>query len=249
MKHSVIFWLEAERGFAAWIVVGIIALLGVGGWGLSKTKLFHGESKRAETSTQTTENLIKATDNQGAAAAAYVATIGATNSGAPESKEKQAIAGLVPVALSFLPAPDPNKLLEAEKLKNAYLSGQLSLANSLTASAISEAATARKETLKAISAKRASDLALEEAAAEARGAEQQAFWLMLIAGAIAILYIWTKLSHVSPLALSAAVKDMRSGTGEPNPAIAAIDSVTSPFQQANVALMHWLRTKLDKLKS
>lgn len=241
--------MKSNQGFAAWVVIGVCALLGVGAFGLSKTKLFHGESKRAETSTQTTENLIKATDNQGAAAAAYVATIGATNAGAPDSKEKTAIAGLVPVALSYLPAPDPAKLLEAEKLKNAYLTGQLTLANSLTASALSDAATARKETLRAISAKRASDLALEEAAAEARGAEQQAFWLILAVVAALGLYVYTKLTHASPWALAKAVNDMRQGTGETNPSIAALDGATTPLQQFMIRSHAWLANKIDKVTS
>ena len=131
-----------------------------GGW-------FSGESKRAKESTKTTTALIGAQDNAGASAAAYVATMGGVVATLPESKERAFLSQAGTIALSYLPAPDPKKLLEAEQLKNAFLSGQLELANTLTANALQDSGKARQALARAISAKRASDLALEEAAAEA----------------------------------------------------------------------------------
>lgn len=240
---------KSQRGEVTLIVLLAVLVLGGGAWGLSKTKWFHGDSKRAKTSTETTDALLAAKDKQAAVAAASVVKIGEANTTAPESPNKVFIGREVPVALASLPPPDAEALLAAERRKAAILEGRLIEADKLYGEAMKSAAQYQQEAARAIAAKRASDLALEQAAGEARGAEQQAFWFMLIAGAAVALYVWTKLSHISPLSLSAAVRDIREGTGETNPAIAALDSNTTPFQQLNVALMHWARKKLDKLKS
>lgn len=237
------------RGLAFLPVLAIVALVGVVGLGVSKTKLFHGESKRADASTKTTEELLAAQNAQGAAAAAYVQTLGEVASTLPESRERDYLGRASGIALSYLPKPDPQKIIEAQSLKIAVLSGQLELANKLTGDALNRAEQADRRTAQAISGKRASDLALQESAAEARGAEQQTFWFMLIAGAALLLYIWVKLSHISPLTLSSVVHDIRTGTSESNPAIAALDSATTPFQQANTKLMTWLRGKFAKVTS
>jgi hypothetical protein len=239
----------SQRGEATLLILLAVVLLGGGAFGLSKTKWFHGESKRAKSSTETTAALVSTTEAQGAAAAAVLTKIGEANTTAPDSRERDFIARAVPIGLGFLPAPDPQKLLELERLKVAVLTGQLATATTLNDNLLADGAKLRRDYAAALAAKRASDLALEQAAAEARGAEQQAFWLTCIAAAAAALYLWTKLSHVSPLSLSAAVRDLREGTTEPNAAIAAIDANVTPFQQANVALNHWLRRKFTKIFS
>lgn len=236
-----------EGGSVSLIVVLALALLGGGAYASKRFGWFDQRTKEAQTSQKTTDQLVKATDNQGGAAAAYVATIGATNAQAPDSKEKTAIAGLVPIALSYLPEPDPKKLLEAEKLKNAYLTGQLTLASNLTASALSEAAEARKETLKALTAKRASDEALLESAKEANEANADRFLFMIVAGAAGVLYLWTKLTHISPGQLSNIVSDIRKGANETNTALQAIDVHSAPLQQMVTRANVWLSDKLTKL--
>ncbi len=237
------------RGAATLLIVGIIALLGVGGWGLSKTKLFHGESKRADESAKTTAELLAAQNAQGAAAAAYVQTMGDVAATLPESRERDFLGRAGGIALSYLPKPDPQKVIEAQALKIAVLSGQLELANKLTGDALTRAEQADRRTSQAISSKRASDLALQEAAAETRGAEQQAFWLMLVAIAAGVLWVYNKLTHLSPGALATAVADIRNGTGEQNSAIAALDGVTTPTQQMMVRANVWTKSKLAKLFS
>jgi hypothetical protein len=237
------------RGEGTLAIFVILGLLGLGGWGLSKTKWFHGESKRATASTETTATLDAAHVDQQAKASATFQKIGETNAEAPESPQKRVIARFVPIGLGLTGAPDPAFLLELEKLKVAELTGKLAQADKISATLLQDAAQMRQDYAKALAAKRAADLAHEQAAAEARGAEQQAFWLMLVAGAAAVLYVWTKLSHVSPLSLSAAVRDLREGTTEPNAAIASLDANLTPFQQGNVALSHWVRRKLSKLSS
>ena len=71
----------------------------------------------------------------------------------------------------------------------------------------------------------------------------------MVAGAAGLLYLWTKLSHVSPVSLSRFVEDHRNGTAEADPAIAALDGAITPFQQANIALTAWGRRKLAKIFS
>jgi len=237
--------LRSVHGEAATIVLLVLVLIGGGAWGLSKTKWFHRESQRAATSTQTTQQLVTTSDDRSAKAAAVLQKIGETNAEAPASPQQRVIARFVPIGLSFTAAPDPAFLLELEKLKVAELTGKLAQADKLTSAIMTDSAKLRRDYAAALAAKRASDLALEQAAAETRGAEQQAFWLTLVALAAGALYLWTKLSHISPMSLSAAVHDLRTGTTEPNAAIAAIDANVTPFQQMNVALMAWLRRKLN----
>lgn len=235
-------------GFAWLPVLLVIALIG-SGYGAVKGGWFSGESKRAKTSTQTTQDLVSAEAAPGASAAAYVQEMTTVAATLPESKEKAFLGRAGSIALSYLPAPDPVKLLEAERLKNAFLSGQLELANTLTANALQDAGAMQKKLTQAIAAKRASDMALEEAAAEARGANENKFWLMLVAAAGVALYLYTKLTHVSPGSLARIVADIRGGTVETNPALQSIDALTTPVQQWMTRGNVWFNAKLAKLFS
>jgi hypothetical protein len=239
--------MKTNRGDVSLIVLLAVVLLGGGAWGLSKTKFFSKRSQQAETSKETTEALLAAKDKQGAVAAASVVKIGEANTVAPSSPSRSFIGREVAVALASLPAPDADALMAAERRKVAVLEGRLVEADRLYGDAMKRADEYQREAARAIAAKRASDLALVEAAAAERGAEQQAFWFMLMAGAAGALYLWTKLSHVSPLSLSRVAQDIRSGHEEPDSAIRALDSATTPFQQANTRAMFWLREKLGKL--
>lgn len=223
-------------------LVGVL-VLGTVGWGLSKTKWFHGESTRAAASSQTTETLLNVNAVQDGKAAAVFAKIGETNAEAPDSPQRKVISRFVPIGLSLTGQPDPAFMLELERLKVATLTGKLEQADKINASLMQDAAETQKQLARAIAAKRASDMALEQAAAEARGAEQQAFWAILACLVAGVLYVYTKLTHTSPWALAKAVTDMRNGSGEANPAIAALDGVTTPMQQFMVR-MH---TKLAKV--
>jgi len=158
-----------------------------------------------------------------------------------ESREKDFLGRAGGIALSYLPKPDPAKIIEAQNPKIAVLSGQLELANRLTGDALHRAEVADQRTVRAIAGKRASDIALQEAAAEARGAEQAQFWMMLLAGSVAVLWAYTKLTHLSPGKLATIVADLRNGTGEQNQAIQIIDSATTPLQQ----MMTKTNVKLD----
>lgn len=239
--------MKSQRGDISLAVLLVVALLGGGGYMAVKKGWFSGESKRAKTSTETTEALVAAKDKQGAVAAASVVKIGEANAVAPESPSRSFIAREVPVALASLPAPDVTALIEAERRKLAVMEGRLTEADRLYGDAMKRADEYQREAARAIAAKRASDLALEQAAAEARGAESQKFLFICVAVAAGVLYVWTKLSHVSPLTLSRAVADIKAGTVEANPSIAALDGALSPFQQLNTRAMVWLRTKAGKI--
>lgn len=237
-----------QRG-AVWIVALLaVSLLG-GGLMILKPKWLHGDSKRAQTSTATTTELLASQTAQAGAAAAYVQTMGEVVGTLPASKEKDFLGRASGIALSYLPKPDPQKIIEAQNLKIAVLTGQLELADRLTGSALQRADLAEQRTARAIAAKRASDLELQQVAAARLAEERQQNIVIAVAVLLLALYLWTKASHISPLTLSRAVQEIRTGSGETNPAIAALDGATTPFQQANTALMHWARTKLAKLTS
>jgi len=211
------------------LILLVIVLLGAGGYGLSKTKWFNGDAKRATQSTETTANLLSINAERDGKIASVFTAIGVTNSEAPESQQRRVIGRFVPVGLSLVSAPpDPAFLLELEKLKVAELSGKLSQADRINDALLRDAGATQRELAKAIAAKRASDQALEWAAAEKLGAEKQAFWFMLAAAGAAILYVYTKVTHLSPGALAEAVSDIRK---DPTQAIAAIDGVTTRLQQ------------------
>lgn len=235
------------RGAVSLIVLLAVAVLGAGGYVATKKGWFSGETKRAKESTKTTETLIATTDDQKAKASATFQAIGQTNAEAPDSPQKRVIARFVPIGQSLTGAPDPAFLLQLEQLKVAELAGKLEQADKINASILQDTAELQKKLAQAIAAKRASDLALEEAAKEAREEAASRLLWTCAAVAAAALYVWVKLSHISPLTLSAAVHDLRTGNAETNPAIAAIDSATTPFQQLNTRLMVWLRSKLSKL--
>ncbi len=238
--------MTSTRASVAVLVMLGVMLLGGGAWGLSKTHWFDKRSKQAATSTQTTETLIAANAAQGGAAAAYVQVMGEVAATLPESKEKYYLGRAGGIALSYLPTPDPKKIIEAQVLKIAVLNGQLELADKLTGTALQRASDADMRTARAIAGKRASDTALTEAAAKALGAEQNQFWLTMLIIAVAAGWAWTKLTHASPLALSRFMQDVKSGTAETNPTVAALDGALTPFQQANIALMTWGRNVLSK---
>ena len=241
--------MKSARAFATILLIGIIALLGASTYGAIHFGLFSGESKRAKVNTQTTQALVSAETASGASAAAYTATMASVAATLPESNEKAFLVKAGAVALSYLPPPDPQKLLEAEKLKTAFLTGQLELANSLTASALNDSAAMQKKLTQAIAAKRASDVAIQQAADKDAANDADKFLLVCIAVAAGLLYLWTKASHISPLTLSRAVADIKNGTVETNPAVAALDGALTPFQQLNTKFMVWLRSKFAKVTS
>lgn len=224
---------RSTRGIAPAIILIAVLVSGLGLW-IAKPKIIHGASKRAAASTKSTERLVTAVDKQGAEAAASVAKIGEANAVAPDSPSKEFIAREVPVAQSKLPAPDPAALIEAEKRRAAVMQGRAEEAEKLYATAMQRAATLEKERSAALVARREADLALEQSAAEQRGAERQRD-IFILAGVLAVgLYVYTKVTHLSPGAIASVVSDIRNGKDP----VTAIDVVAGPLRQKLVSFLH-----------
>lgn len=224
-----------RSGAAVVIVLAVIAVLG-GAVMAFKPKFLHGDSKRAAASTQTTEELIAAQKKLSSVAAASVQKIGEANAVAPESPVKEFIAREVPVAMASLEKPDQTALLEAERRKNAVLSGKIEMAEKLYGDAYKRADEAQKVATAAIAAKRASDLELERVAAERLAAERSQNRWIIVACVCGALYLYTKFTHVGPGALAEAVSDMRKQGATKG--IAALDGITTRFQQSMVRFIN-----------
>jgi hypothetical protein len=225
--------LNRQAGLGAVIIILAVAALG-GGLVAVKPKWFHGESRRAAASTKATLELDQATRQQGAEAAGSVVAIGAANAAAVESPSRRFIAREVPVALSRLPAPDPLALLAAEKRRSAEMEGRALEAEKLYGLALDRSTELEKARVVAVAARARADLELEQAAAEQLGAVRQKWILIGLAAAVAVLYFWTKYTHIAPGAILSAVRDIRSGT----PAIAAIDGIMTLSQQQRCRVMN-----------
>lgn len=199
-----------HRGSALLIVLAILAVATGGAW-LVKPSLFPGESRRASNSTKTTEQLIAATDRQGAVVAASLVKIGEANGEAPPSPQKSFIAQETTLALTLLPAANAMALIEAERRKVAVLEGNLNESRRLYESAATNAARLQRERDAAIASKRESDDALQQAAA----AHHAQTLLFIGAGIIAILALavaaYLKFYGVGPSALGNLMHDIKSG--------------------------------------
>lgn len=220
--------MKCARGAVQLVVILVIAALGGLGLWVAKPKALHGDSQRAAASTDATNKLEDTTNKQGAKAAASVVKIGEANATAPASKEKDFISREVMLALGYLPAPDALALIDAEKRKTAIMEGRLNAASELYERALKDADQIRRERDTALAARRKADLELEQTAAERLGAERQRNQMLAVAGLCLALFVYVKLTHLSPGALAEAVRDIKA---KPEAAITALDSVTSRFQQ------------------
>ena len=219
--------IRAEVSATILVVVAVGALVGL--WAMPK--FFHGASRRANASTVATAKLEDATKAQGAAAAASVAKIGEANAMAPESPAKEFIADEVPLALTFLPTPDPEKLLEAERRRAAVMEGKYEEAKALYADAYKRAEKLQAERDKALADRRAADIALEKAAA----AEHAGLIRQIILGIIVVLvaagWVWARVNGLSLKNLIAWAYQVRQNEDP----IAAMDGKLSPRLQQIIA--------------
>lgn len=236
MHHS---QLKGARGFAPILIVYILAGLGAILF-VTKPKFLNGDSKRAGTAVATTEKVLAATSNQSAKAGAVFAKIGETNAEAPDSPQKRVIGRFSTLGLSFTDAPDAAFMLALEKLKTAELSGKVAEAEKINGSLLQDAEKTRATLAKAISDKRASDTALVEEAAERIGAERARNWAILAVLVAVGLYLYVKLTHLSPGAVSTVATDIRAGV----PPLQALDSSTTRLQQWYISTLAKLKAKL-----
>lgn len=230
------------------IPVLLLWLLGALGVGLfvAKPKFLDKDSRKAATSVATTTALVDASTLRGAFAAASVTAMVEANVAAPDSPARNFIAQEGKVALANLPAPDPQALIDAEKRKNAVLEGKLELTTQLYEKALHQADGNASALARALAAKRGSDQALVQEAAERLGASRQARIAALVAICCLALWLYVKLTHLSPGAVAQAVVDMRAqaaGTAPAaNPSVNALDGVTSRLQQGIIHFLARLKT-------
>lgn len=237
--------LRPHSGEAATVVVVVLAIAAIGAW-LFKPKSLDGETRRAEagkTATTALVTTIEAADAahtaQSAAAAASVAKIGEVAASLPSSPAADFITREVPVALGYLPAPDPAALLAAERRRVAIMSGQLEEARRLYADAYRDAQAAAERATRAeaardeaIAARQRADAAIAEAAAAnlalARRSRLQ----------------WAALALVSTLALAAWCTGVRPSTI--GAALAAVRAGESPIAAFDRVLPAWMHTRVNR---
>lgn len=231
-----------NRGIAPLLVVGYIAVVGVLGFlAFKKPKALDGASRTAAASTVATANVnnahneeVDSLKNKSSSAAAGVATIAKVAGTLPDTPAKQAIENEAGIVQSKLETPNPAELLAAERRANAILTGNLQESRRLNELAYKDSAKLRERTIaaeaksaKAEAARDAIDLKLGEAAAKALGAEQASNRWKIGLAAVALLYLYTKFTHLSPAAMAEAVADIKKG----KEGLAAIDGVTTRLQQ------------------
>jgi type II secretory pathway pseudopilin PulG len=230
--------MNRKGGMTGIEVIAALALLGVVTW-LVKPSLFPGRSKRAADSTQATAAVEAATNAQGASAAASVVKIGEANAVAPASPSKDFIGREIPMALSRLPAPDPQALLEAERRRVAVMEGRLDEARRLYESAAKQSEKLQRERDEAIAARRAVDLQLEQAAASEHARTTQALGATLVALLLGAGWVYTKVYSVGPDTLGKIAADVRAGVKP----IQALNTHLAPRLHARVRTAAKLATE------
>jgi hypothetical protein len=233
-------------------VIALVAVLGMGAMWV-KSQFFHGDTKRAEQSTDATAE-VKATQaaldaanrQKSAEVAASAAIIGQAAANIQDNKDAEFIRREVPVILAKSEAPDPAELLKAAERRELVLKGELAAINRAYGQAFEHAQKLADENARltgerdaAIAAREAIDRKLSEVAAARRAKEQQMLVLVGIAALFAALWLWAKLTHFSPWQQAKAVADIRAKTyADP---VEAIDVAASPLQQAVTRLTVKLR--------
>lgn len=196
------------RGLTSLELILVLALLGATG-AIAIPKLFTGETGRAKDSKEATDDLLKASQAQGASAAAGVQAIQTANSMAEPSPTKDFIEREVPMVLAKLPNADPAALLEAEKRRSAVMEGRWEEAQRLYGAEAKRAARLQEERDEAVAARRAADAALLEAAAANRARTQQMMGLGALAVLLAGGWAWTKLNGIGVADIAKMAADVR----------------------------------------
>ena len=227
-----------RRGLTSLELLLVLAVLGAAGFTFGP-KLFSGASSRADKSSKATQQLEQATQAQGASAAASVAKIGEANTLSPESPARDYISREVPVALSKLPPPDPDALMQAERRRAAVMEGRLDEARRLFETEAKRASRLQQERDEALIARRQADVALQEAAAAERARTQQAMGIAALAVLLGGGWIWARLNGLS----LGTVAEIRASVLKGDSLESALDRVASTRQQA--AIRREVATRID----
>ena len=242
--------IRGEVATVALVAVAAVALLA---WIFKPAKL-DGESRRAEAGKKATAAVVASIEDtdaahkaQGAAAAASVAKIGEAAAALPASPAADFIAREVPLALGYLPAPDPAALLAAERRRVAVLSGQLEEARRLYATAYADAQAAleranRAEAARdaALSDRQRADAAIAEAAAAnlALARRSRLQWLGIGTLAAVAGFLW--FTGIRPATIGAALASVRAGESP----VAAFDRLLPAWMHGRVKRAAQLATDL-----
>jgi hypothetical protein len=216
------------KGETSTVVLIVLALAALGF--VKIPALFDRDTARAEDSQQATEQLLDAQKKQGAYVAASVQEIGVANAMAPESPSKAFISREVPSVLSSLPSADPIALIEAERRRMAVMEGRLTEANRLYGEEAVRAEKLASQLAFAQEARRQADQTLLEAAAAKKAKDQQMRIIMLIAGLLAVLWVYSYLTRLGPKSIGMIAADIRSGSHP----IAALDSHVPDWLKSSV---------------
>jgi len=218
----------SNRGEVSTLLLVALAVAALGFW--KAPSWFDRETRRAKDSQQATTQLLEAQQKQGAHVAASVVEIGVANAMAPESPSKTFIAREVPSVLSSLPQPSASALIEAERRRVAVMEGRLAEANRLYGEEAVRAEKLAAQLALAQEARRQADQALLEAAAAKKAKDQQMRMIMLVAGLLAVLWVYAYLTRLGPKSIGMIAADIRSGSHP----IAALDSHVPDWLKSSV---------------
>ena len=224
-------------------VILVAALVGLLGWGASKTlPIFNGESRRADKGQETTAALNAAANAPAAANTASAQVIGQAAARLPDSPAATFIRQEVPIMLARGPVPDAAELLAAEKRLNAYLSGQLDEARKLHGKALEQAGDLRAALADAQAAKRNADDAISTAAAEAIAANRTALGLGALAALALAAFVWIKLQAGGLSATLSKLVPVLDAYGTDS----IYSELSKKFDATEKRLIHHVRAKLAK---
>lgn len=182
--------LKTKRATGVIEVIAIVAIIGLGiAWFKpTKEKSVAKEVDKVTTQVQATDNAI---DEK---VSASVNQIGVANSMAPESPSKTFISREVQLITPFLPTPNMNDLLEAERRRVAVMEGKVEEANRLYKDTRKENDELLKANVKANEELKNLKQELYEQAAVAEFLKKVTIIVGLILGLLTAAYIWLKLT-------------------------------------------------------
>ncbi len=182
-----------QRAFAPIPVIAILVLVGLLGWGATKTiPAFNKDSRNAKKGEKTTTELVAAGNAVGAAQTASAQVIGEAVADMPASENRSFVLNEIPIMLARGPAPDPKQIIAARDRRIAFLEGNLAAQEKLTDKALKDAGELRSQLAEATSAKQASDQVATVAAAEKLAANRTSIGLGILLAIAVIAFLWLR---------------------------------------------------------
>lgn len=190
------------------VLVGGLVAVALGIW---KPKSMHGDSRRAEQSTEATAQLLETANKQGATAAAKISVVNDVAHTLPPSHEKTFIVAETNSALGDLPKPDQDERLKSIERKLAVLSGDLQRTNELYAEDRRNSAKLQKDYEKAVAERNEIDDKLTEVATARLAMEKQRNAFLVGVVLLILIVGYLKLFGINQATLGRMVADIRGG--------------------------------------